>query len=314
MKLLAVETNIRKLKAQFVNETEQEALTVYKHGWQMYFAMLPVCIVYVAAMIGLAGLVSRGIFVDDALFMATGFTFLAALMTMFAFFDWRYDFILFTTDKMVIVDSSLLKQRVEPINLEHLMSVIGSTRWANLFGYGSLRIMMEEAGKPYIDLHYIPDIAETAARITDIITDFQRRKMRVDAPILQQNAQMEEAAKVYSLQQNVKVQQETGLDNPGGSQAPPGQQPQQQPKPLKEQREERAQQQSAAASALSHAPSPVPEQAPAEPQMQELKAEVQELRQVVQELRAQTPPPEAPPLDVTVGAPPPPSEAIPKSA
>jgi hypothetical protein len=270
MKLFAVETNLGRLKAQFVNETEQEILSIYKHIYYFYQSAFPVCFFYLMFLTGIGAMAVSGILPEAILFAAAAGTLVAGFLLLSAYANWRYDFILFTTDKMVIFDCALFRQSIEPVNLEHLSSVTGETKFGNLFGFGTLHFMLkDEHTRPELVADYIPDIAVTSARISDIITDFQRRKMRVGAPILQESADMEEAAKVYGLAQNVKVQQETGQDNPGSTQAPPGQQPQQQPKPLKEQQPE--------------------EQAPAEqqPPPQELQQKVPQLEAQVQELQEQ---------------------------
>lgn len=207
MRVLAIETNVGKLKRQFLNETEQEIITIPKHVFQFFMRFLQIVLIlglFLGAMVGLTAL---GLPPVIAVPGVVAGCVIAGLLTLVAYAEWRFDFILMTTDKMVVVDSSFLRQTVMPINLEHVSSVTAQTRYANLFGFGTLHFLLkDEPARQRLDVDYVPHVAVVSARISDVITDFQRRKMRVGAPVLEETAQHEGEMKVYEARQDAQVQ------------------------------------------------------------------------------------------------------------
>jgi hypothetical protein len=93
-----------------------------------------------------------------------------------AFIDWKYDFILLTTDKLIIVDqSSLFRKSITPISLENLGDVVSQTQWLNLFNFGIIQFALKE-GTGEVKLKFMPDADALVAKIAEQITLYQRRK------------------------------------------------------------------------------------------------------------------------------------------
>ena len=228
MRILALETNIGKSKAQFINDTEQEVITIPKHVCQFFAAIVPTVLLLGLFLVLMVSLAYAGVTPDILLPITAIGAGIAVLFMIIAYAGWRFDFILLTTDKMVIVDASFLRQTVVPLNLEHVSGVTGQTRWADIFRFGTLLLQFDEPGRGVLELHFIPHVTVVAARITDVITDFQRRKMRVGAPVLAESANMEQAAKIYAEQQDQRVRQ-TMEQTPGAPQPQPQQPPAPQP-------------------------------------------------------------------------------------
>ncbi len=211
MRFFAIETSIRRLKAQFLNDTEQEVFTVYKHPFQFLRIAIPVLLAFFAFLIVIGALATTDLSIEFLTFLLLIAAAIALVTIIHAYLDWRYDFLLFTTDKMVVVDSALFHQRVEPVNLEHLSSVSGETKFGNILGFGTLEFQMKDEfarQKMYAD--YIPGVSVVAAKIADIVTDFQRRKMNV-IPILPENRQVEQVSRTVDELQQQTAEQQLGV-------------------------------------------------------------------------------------------------------
>ena len=94
-----------------------------------------------------------------------------------AFIDWQYDFIYVTTDRIVLIDqTTFIKQRIMPIHHENIASVSSETQFWNVFPFGRIVVRLKEGeGGEKIMLQYIPDAADVAARISEVVTRYQRR-------------------------------------------------------------------------------------------------------------------------------------------
>lgn len=177
MQLLALETNIEVLKRRFLSAEEKEIATVRFHGFRFFMLFLR-DIVYTLIIVGVAwALEFAGVpplwINATAIIVWFLFVFVPLLK---AFLDWRFDFLLITTDKVVIVDqSSIYHQKVTPINLENFASVTAETQYGNIFPFGILHFNLKEGHGRGISLRFIPHAHDVSSIISDIIIQFQRR-------------------------------------------------------------------------------------------------------------------------------------------
>ncbi len=178
MHIFALETDIEKIKKRFLSAEEQEIQTVFFHGFRFFLAVLrdvlyTFLIVAITVGLGYAGL---------PLSWLVPLACVAWLLLVFrsllrAYLDWQYDFILITTDKVIVVDqSSLFHQKITPMNLENFASASAETQFWNLFPFGILHFNLKEGTGNGVNLRYIPHAHDVASCIADTITTFQRRK------------------------------------------------------------------------------------------------------------------------------------------
>ncbi|MDD5623589.1 MAG: hypothetical protein PHI23_02685 [Candidatus Peribacteraceae bacterium] len=177
MRIFALETDVEKLKAKFVAEGEKEVLMTYYHGLSFFFAsiremILTIILVVVGAVAVLLG---------APIGWVVGILFLLWFLFVFfnlmkAYIDWAYDFILVTTDKIIFVDqSSFFRQEIKPLHIENVGGVSTRTQFWNIFPFGMLRIHLKEGlGGDQITKKYVPRAQEVAARISEVVTRYQR--------------------------------------------------------------------------------------------------------------------------------------------
>lgn len=104
------------------------------------------------------------------------FVFLAIVR---AFIDWCYDFILVTTDRVILVDqTTIFRTRIMPMHHENIASVSSETQFWNIFPFGKITIALKEGGGEHITLRFIPDAANVAAHVSEVITRYQRMEKR----------------------------------------------------------------------------------------------------------------------------------------
>jgi hypothetical protein len=178
MKFFALETDIGKLKERFCSEDECEVHMTYYHALSFLFAVFREIVITII-------LFGVGIFAWIMGWpMMWVVAILAALWFLFVFFnllkayiDWRYDFILVTSDKVILVDqTSFLRHEIKPIHLENIGSVTTRTQYWNIFNFGIVKINLKEGeGGDIITLKYVPEAEDVAAKIADVTTTFQRQ-------------------------------------------------------------------------------------------------------------------------------------------
>ncbi len=178
MRIFALETDIGKLKKRFLSEGEREIRTVFFHGFRFFLRLLGHTLwtsIFLAFVLFMS---STGLPLLWLLIAAgTPWIFFIATSLLKAYLDWRYDFLLITTDKVIIVDqSSIFHQKVTPMNLENFASVTAETQFWNLFPFGILSFNLKEGVGNGVRLRYIPHVHEVVSVISDAITTFQRRK------------------------------------------------------------------------------------------------------------------------------------------
>jgi hypothetical protein len=179
MHFFALDTRIaEKIRQRYCTEGEEEVLLTRYHWMSFLFRSV------------------RETFITVALFTVIFFAweyqwpmyeiigFAAAIWIIFVFFhilrdyiDWRYDMILLTTEKMVLVDqTSFIRHEEKPIHLENVGGVSSSTQFLNLFPFGTLILHLKEGlGGDAVTLRYVPDAQHVASLISDVVTKYQRK-------------------------------------------------------------------------------------------------------------------------------------------
>ena len=96
---------------------------------------------------------------------------------MKAYIDWCFDFILVTTDKIILIDqTSIFKQEIKPIHIENIGGVSTKTQFWNIFPFGILKIHLKEGlGGKDIQLKFVPRVQKIASMISEVVTRYQRR-------------------------------------------------------------------------------------------------------------------------------------------
>lgn len=177
MKILALETDTQKLKQQFISDGENEVLMTYYHALSFLFAIIKD--IFVTITLFVTGVIAW----QFSLPMGWVVGFLFIVWFLFVFFnvlkswiDWRYDFILVTTDKLVLVDqTSIIRQKVNPIHLENIGSVSAETMYWDIFGFGKIVVALKEGeGGQNITLKFVPNAGQVAAKISQTVTYYQR--------------------------------------------------------------------------------------------------------------------------------------------
>ncbi|OIO55734.1 hypothetical protein AUJ46_00350 [Candidatus Peregrinibacteria bacterium CG1_02_54_53] len=177
MRIFALETDVEKLKKQFLSAGEQEVLMTYYHGLSFFFASLREMIISIVMVLVVAGAIWWG----APPWWTAGILFLLWFVFVFfnllkAYIDWAYDFILVTTDKIIFVDqTSFFRQEIKPLNLENVGGVSVQTQYWNIFPFGIVSVHLKEGlGGDRIIKSYVPRAREVAAKISEVVTRYQR--------------------------------------------------------------------------------------------------------------------------------------------
>lgn len=177
MRILALETDVGKIKKQFLSEGEQEVLMTYYHGLSFFFASLREMLLTILLLgIGIAA-VSWGAPVVWTIAILFGIWIVFVFFSLLkAYIDWAYDFIFVTTDKVIFVDqTSFFRQEIKPLNLENVGGVSTKTQFWDIFPFGTVSLHLKEGlGGDRIVKKYVPRAQEVAAKISEVVTRYQR--------------------------------------------------------------------------------------------------------------------------------------------
>lgn len=177
MHIFALETDVGKIKKQFLSEGEQEVLMTYYHGLSFFFASLrEIATTIVLFAIGVVAVV-WGAPLGWTVGVLFVFWFLFVFFNLLrAYIDWAYDFILVTTDKVIFMDqTSIFRHEITPINMESVGGVSTGTQFWNVFPFGTLTVHLKEGfGNERITKKYVPRAQEVAAKISEVVTKYQR--------------------------------------------------------------------------------------------------------------------------------------------
>lgn len=195
MKILALETNEERLKQDLITASEQLLLSIHFSGF-LFGARLIRSIVITLFLI-LVG--AAGVFGGLPWEMVTIVLFLAWLPAvgwrlLTAWIDWRYDVLLVTTDKIIVVDqSSIVRSSIQQMNIENIASVTAHTQYGDLFPFGRLCFDLKEGTGQRMVLPFVPRARAVASTIANIVMDFQGRRA-VKAPNVHLHGSLEPVA------------------------------------------------------------------------------------------------------------------------
>jgi len=183
MRIFALETDQRRIVHRFCHDHDGECVVLlsHYHVFSFLFSIARDIIVTVFLIAGLIGLWITGPFPMESGMLMLVFVlwFLFVFLHIVkAYLDWRFDLIIVTTDKIILVDqTSIFKQEIKPIHVENIGGVSTFTQFWNILGFGGMRIHLKEGlgGKDYV-LKYVPHAEEVAGRVSDVVTRFQRRQ------------------------------------------------------------------------------------------------------------------------------------------
>lgn len=178
MRIFALETDPQRIIRRYCHEGECAVLVTRYHGLSFLFATLREMLITVLCfgVIVLAWRLAWPMGVVLFLVAVVWFVFVFFAVVK-AFLDWRFDMIIVTTDKIILVDqTSIFRQEVKPMHLENVGGISASTQFWNIFPFGQLTIHLKEGlGGDSLVLRYVPDAQRVAATISDVVTRFQRR-------------------------------------------------------------------------------------------------------------------------------------------
>ena len=100
------------------------------------------------------------------------------------YIDWRYDFIVVTTDKVILVDQTLFfKQQIMPIHVENIGGISTFTQFWDIFPFGGMFIHLKEGlGGKDVEVKYVPHAQVLAGKISDVVTRYQRHNYQKELP------------------------------------------------------------------------------------------------------------------------------------
>lgn len=149
MRFLALEADLRKLKRQFIAEGEEELLATTRHAFTFILPMLwivPLTAISIFAAATGLGMGMDFLFVSVSLYSWFA---VALVLAMRAFIEWRYNFIVVTTEKIVVVDHRFVfSQMIRPIPLENVATTHTGSQYLGIgnCGYVTLHLSEVESG------------------------------------------------------------------------------------------------------------------------------------------------------------------------
>jgi hypothetical protein len=148
MKFLALQTDVEVLKKQFIPEGEHEIMTVTRHPvifvldfiWKT--AVFIIVIFFLSAAFAFfQNLANPFIFILFFVLLTLGYFYTIAV----SYIAWRYNFLIITTDKIIIIDHySFFRQKMNSVHLDMVLRSKFSTQFLGLFHCGTIYIHLDE--------------------------------------------------------------------------------------------------------------------------------------------------------------------------
>lgn len=183
MRFLALETDIEKMKEHFVVEGEDVLLTTAHHR---FIFLIPLVLwTIVTVVIAALAILFAVTYQSEATTVIAGIVFLLwalyyAYRLLQAFVQWRYNFIVVTTRKVVIVDHILcFYENVTPIHLENISSTVFDLQFLGIDQCGTLHFHLKErvgGSTMLIDRPYISNPEAVAGIIENAIGLLSQKK------------------------------------------------------------------------------------------------------------------------------------------
>lgn len=185
MRIFALQTDVNEVKRRFCHEGERVVYMTYFHGLSFLFAIVREILI---TMFLLAVVVADIHFNWFVAWVIPVLVFLWFVLVVFnvlkAYIDWFFDFIMVTTDKVIMLDqSSIFKQVVKPIHVENIGGISTSTQFWDIFPFGQLTIHLKEGlGGDTVVLKYVPRVREVGGAISEVVTRYQRHGITQPQP------------------------------------------------------------------------------------------------------------------------------------
>ena len=214
MRFFALETNKDKIIRQFCHDHDGECVVLMTryHGLSFFFAIFRDIVVTVGlCAIGITAFLFNAPMVWTIGILAGIWCLISPLHIIKAYIDWMYDFIVVTTDKVILADqTSIVKREIMPIHIENIGGISAFTQFWNIFPFGGISIHLKEGrGGEDITKKYVPRAQIVASKISDVVTRYQRHQYR--------NHDLGEPKQASAAQQAAAVTARHVADHPGHS-------------------------------------------------------------------------------------------------
>jgi hypothetical protein len=193
MRIFALETDSLKLERRLLSEDEivlrrvrfSVFLFLFRLIRAVFFTAILVAVGFLFSLVGFPAS-----WVSLILFVVWFFVVFIPLVN--AFIDWKFDFILVTTEEVVVVDqTSIIRLKIQQIGLDSIIRVTAVTQFLHIFPFGRLHFDLQE-GAGNVDLPYIPHAETVAASVSNAIV-LNRRRESLEAKAIEQGMSPEEA-------------------------------------------------------------------------------------------------------------------------
>lgn len=149
MRLFALETTIAKLKKQLIAEGGEELLSARHHIFTFLIPIIGIVILTVGFLVVEAVAIMASIvppsFVDPLLYL---WLVIALYFTARSLIAWRFNFLIVTTEKIVIVKHiSFFHQEIHPIHIENIRSIRAESQFPGIGHCGILHLYLEEKNR-----------------------------------------------------------------------------------------------------------------------------------------------------------------------
>jgi len=183
MRFFALETNKDKIVRQFCHDHDGECVILITrfHGLSFLFRIAREILITTALIAGAITAWALNFPMAWTAGILTGLWFVLAPINLIkAYIDWVYDFIIVTTDKVILVDqTSIFKREVMPIHVENIGGISAFTQLWNIFPFGGMSIHLKEGrGGEDVTRKFVPNAQVVAGKISDVITKYQRHQYR----------------------------------------------------------------------------------------------------------------------------------------
>lgn len=193
---MALETSSRHMKKQFIAEGEEELLSRRRHIFSFLFPVFWV----VLLTLGVVAIGAAVIMFDNAtLPFVTLFLLLWSIFSCYQLFKawiaWRYNFLIITTEKIVIVNHvSFLHQDIHPIHIEDIRSTRIESQFYGIGNCGTLYVNLEEkveGSSEHVSVSYLPNPTVIVSMIENAIV-LKKQRVPVDQGPADQQQKVED--------------------------------------------------------------------------------------------------------------------------
>lgn len=146
MRVLALETDVAKIKKQFIVEGEEELLCSRHHIFSFLFPLLAVILLTLIVAVGSGlALAFQSTLFPYVMFFWSQWIFICLYQLIKAWIAWRYNFLIVTTEKIVIVTHlCIFHQEIHPLHFENIRSIRTESQYFGIGNCGTLFVTLEE--------------------------------------------------------------------------------------------------------------------------------------------------------------------------